>query len=36
MSEPRVIPPGEVLPPMERGDRPVRRNGQSTGKAETR
>lgn len=30
-TDPRIIPPGEVLPPMDLGERLARRNGQSTG-----
>lgn len=29
MTDPRIIPPGEVLPPMDLGDRPARRNGRA-------
>ena len=30
-TEPRIIPPGEVLPPMDLGERPARRNGRAEG-----
>ena len=29
MTDPRIIPPGEVLPPMDLGERPARRNGRA-------
>lgn len=29
MIDPRIIPPGEVLPPMDLGERPARRNGRA-------
>lgn len=29
MTDPRIIPPGEVLPPMDLGERPARRNGRT-------
>jgi DNA-binding transcriptional ArsR family regulator len=34
MTDPRIIPPGEVLPPMDLGERPARRNGRTTTDAE--
>lgn len=34
MTDPRIIPPGEVLPPMDLGERPARRNGRATTDAE--
>lgn len=34
MTDPRIIPPGEVLPPMEPAERPARRNGRAATDAE--
>lgn len=34
MTDPRIIPPGEVLPPMDLGERPARRNGRAPTDAE--
>lgn len=34
MTDPRIIPPGEVLPPMDPGERPARRNGRAPTDAE--
>lgn len=34
MIDPRIIPPGEVLPPMDLGERPARRNGRAPTDAE--
>jgi len=34
MTDPRIIPPGEVLPPMDLGERPARRNGRTPTDAE--
>lgn len=34
MTDPRIIPPGEVLPPMDLGERPARRNGRRSTEAE--
>lgn len=34
MTDPRIIPPGEVLPPMDLGERHIRRNGRALTDAE--
>ncbi len=34
MTDPRIIPPGEVLPPMDLGERHARRNGRAPTDAE--
>lgn len=34
MTDPRIIPPGEVLPPMDLGERPARHNGRAPTDAE--
>jgi len=36
MTDPRIIPPGEVLPPMDLGERPARRNGRTPTDTEPR